>query len=220
MYLVVIAIRPDMLLLAYAAGVFPMAHSRDDLEFGFVDPETRGIIPLDGFHVPRSLRKLVRKRPYRVRCDTAFEAVIDGCSEETWDRPDTWINAEIRELYLHLAEQGACHSVEIWDDTELVGGLYGVVLGSAFFGESMFSRVSNASKIALVHLVMILRRGGFTLLDCQFITDHLRQFGAIEIERAAYHALLNDALDRSAQFYCAEDDSLVDEFLQSMIQTS
>lgn len=195
-----------MLLKAYAIGVFPMAEGRDDPRMFFVDPDKRGVITLDAVHISRSLRKTVRRTPYLVTCDTAFEAVLDGCAEATEDRPDTWINPEIRRLYLELADLGRCHSVEVWSDDSLVGGLYGVALGGAFFGESMFSRVTNASKIAMVHLVARLRAGGFSLLDCQFITDHLRQFGAREIPRAEYHRLLADALRRPASFYSLPDD--------------
>jgi len=199
-------LHPEMLLKAYAIGVFPMAEGRDDPRMFFVDPDKRGVITLDTVHIPRSLRKTVRRAPYLVTCDTAFEAVLDGCAEATEDRPDTWINPEIRRLYLELAALGRCHSVEVWSDDTLVGGLYGVALGGAFFGESMFSRVTNASKIAMVHLVARLRAGGFSLLDCQFITDHLRQFGAREIPRAEYHTLLADALRRPATFYSLPDD--------------
>jgi leucyl/phenylalanyl-tRNA---protein transferase len=214
-------LHPEMLLKAYAIGVFPMAESRSDPRMFFVDPDKRGVISLDHVHIPRSLRKVVRHAPYDVRCDTAFEAVLDGCAETTANRPDTWINPEIRRLYLELAELGRCHSVEVWSDDKLIGGLYGVALGGAFFGESMFSRVTNASKIAMVHLVARLRAGGFSLLDCQFITEHLRQFGAKEISRAAYHALLADAIRRPAAFYSLPDEGAVLEaLLQSRTQTS
>ena len=214
-------LHPEMLLKAYAIGVFPMAESRDDPRMFFVDPDSRGVISLDHAHIPRSLRKVVRRARYDVRCDTAFEAVLDGCAEVTEGRPDTWINPEIRRLYMELAALGRCHSVEVWSGDTLVGGLYGVALGGAFFGESMFSRVTNASKIAMVHLVARLRAGGFSLLDCQFITDHLRQFGAKEISRAAYHTLLADALRRPATFYSLPDDGAVLEaLLQSSTQTS
>jgi leucyl/phenylalanyl-tRNA---protein transferase len=214
-------LNPEMLLKAYAIGVFPMAESRNDPRMFFVDPDTRGVISLEHAHISRSLRKVVRRTRYQVRCDTAFEAVLDGCAEVTEDRADTWINPEIRRLYLELAEMGRCHSVEVWSEDILVGGLYGVALGGAFFGESMFSRVTNASKIAMVHLIARLRAGGFSLLDCQFITDHLRQFGAREISRTAYHSLLADALRRPANFYSSPDDGAVLEaLLQSRTQTS
>ncbi len=214
-------LHPEMLLKAYAIGVFPMAESRDDPRMFFVDPDKRGVITLDNVHIPRSLRKTVRRAPYEVKCDTAFAAVLDGCAEATEDRPDTWINPEIRRLYQELAELGRCHSVEVWSGDTLVGGLYGVALGGAFFGESMFSRVTNASKIAMVHLIARLRAGGFSLLDCQFITDHLKQFGAREIARADYHNLLADALRRPAAFYSLEDEGAVLEaLLQVSTQTS
>jgi leucyl/phenylalanyl-tRNA--protein transferase len=214
-------LHPEMLLKAYAIGVFPMAESRNAPRMFFVDPDTRGVITLDNVHIPRSLRKVVRRAPYTVTCDTAFAAVLDGCAEATEERPDTWINSEIRRLYLELAELGRCHSVEIWSEDKLVGGLYGVALGGAFFGESMFSRVTNASKIAMVHLVARLRAGGFSLLDCQFITDHLKQFGAREISRADYHVLLADALRRPAVFYSLPDDGAVLEaLLHPSTQTS
>ena len=214
-------VQPEILLQAYAIGVFPMAESRDDDRLFFVDPDMRGIIPLDRFHISRSLRKLVRRQPYAVRCNTHFEAVLDGCAEATARRPDTWINPEIHRLYLELAAQGRCHSVEVWSGDDLVGGLYGVALGGAFFGESMFSRAPNASKIALVHLVSRLRAGGFSLLDSQFITEHLRQFGAKEISRETYKALLAEALRQPAEFYSLPDDgSLVEALLQSSTQTS
>ncbi len=214
-------LQPDLLLRAYMAGVFPMAEGRNASRLFFVDPDRRGVMPLDRFHVPRSLHKLLRKRPFEIRCDTAFEAVLDGCRESTRDRPDTWINSEIRRVYLGLAEQGCCHSVEVWSGGSLVGGLYGVALGGAFFGESMFSRTPNASKVALVNLVARLRHSGFMLLDCQFITDHLRQFGAIEIDRAVYQVRLADALRRPAAFYSEPDDGgLVAAFLHSITQTS
>lgn len=210
-----------MLLKAYAIGVFPMAEGRDDPRMFFVDPDKRGVITLDAVHIPRRLRKTVRRAPYLVTCDTAFEAVLDGCAEATEDRPDTWINPEIRRLYLELADLGRCHSIEVWSGDDLVGGLYGVALGGAFFGESMYSRVTNASKIAMVHLVARLRAGGFSLLDCQFITDHLRQFGAREIPRAEYHTLLDDALRRPATFYSLPDDgSLLGALPQFNTQTS
>jgi leucyl/phenylalanyl-tRNA--protein transferase len=215
-------LKPEQLLQAYAIGVFPMAESRNDPRMFFVDPDKRGIISLDHIHISRSLRKAMRQSAFDVRCNTAFEVVLDSCAEVTDDRPDTWINPKIRQLYLELAAQGRCHSVEVWLGDALVGGLYGVALGGAFFGESMFSRVTNASKIAMVHLLARLRAGGFRLLDCQFITDHLRQFGAEEISRAAYHTLLKDALRRPATFYSLPDDdgALVSSLLQSSSQTS
>jgi leucyl/phenylalanyl-tRNA--protein transferase len=196
----VIALTPDILLHAYAAGIFPMAESATDREVFWVDPTRRGIIPLDRFHVPRRLARLVRQNRFVVRCDTAFSEVMLGCGEASDKRPNTWINNEIVELYAGLFESGSAHSVECWLDDELVGGLYGVSLGAAFFGESMFSRVTNASKVALVHLVERLRAGGYRLLDTQFMTPHLEQFGGFEISRSRYHRLLAEALRHRAVF--------------------
>jgi leucyl/phenylalanyl-tRNA---protein transferase len=190
----------DLLLQAYAAGLFPMAESADDPEVFWVDPRRRGVIPLDGFHVPRRLARVVRRGIFDVRCDTAFEAVIRGCAEASETRPSTWINDEILRLYTALSARGAAHSVECWREGELVGGLYGVSLGAAFFGESMFSRTTDASKVALVHLVARLRLGGYRLLDTQFPTSHLGQFGGIEISRAQYRRLLAEALRYRAAF--------------------
>jgi leucyl/phenylalanyl-tRNA---protein transferase len=197
---VLIPLSPEILLRAYAAGIFPMAESADDPELFWVDPKRRGIIPLDAFHVPRRLRRIVRQNLFEIRCDSAFEAVMRGCAESSDKRPNTWINDEILELYAGLFERGAAHSVECWHEGELVGGLYGVSLGGVFFGESMFSRVTDASKVALVHLVARLRCGGYRLLDTQFLTPHLAQFGAIEISRARYHRLLADALNHRGVF--------------------
>jgi leucyl/phenylalanyl-tRNA---protein transferase len=200
----VIRLTPAMLLRAYAAGVFPMAESADDPNLFWVDPTRRGIIPLDGFHIPRRLTRILRRGAFAVRCDSDFAGVVRGCAEAGETRPSTWINDEIVRLYTALAAQGHAHSVECWLDSgngdELVGGLYGVSLGGAFFGESMFSRVTDASKVALVHLVARLRLGGYRLLDTQFVTPHLRRFGAVEISRARYHRLLADALGYSARF--------------------
>ena len=171
-----------------------MAEAADDPELFWVDPKRRGIIPLDAFHVPRRLRRIVRQNAFTIRCDTAFEAVMHGCAESSDKRPNTWINDEILRLYAGLFARGAAHSVECWCEDELAGGLYGVSLGAVFFGESMFSRVTDASKVALVHLVGRLRQGGYRLLDTQFLTPHLAQFGGIEISRARYRRLLAEAL--------------------------
>ena len=195
-----LTLTPDLLLQAYAAGIFPMAESAEDPELFWVDPQRRGIIPLDAFHVPRRLRRTLRNGGFEIRCDTAFPAVMRGCAAATSERPQTWINDEIIELYTALFRRGAAHSVEAWLDGTLVGGLYGVHIGAVFFGESMFSRVTDASKVALVHLVARLRRGGFMLLDTQFTTAHLERFGAVEIPRREYHARLKAALAREAQF--------------------
>jgi leucyl/phenylalanyl-tRNA--protein transferase len=195
-----IQLTPDILLQAYAAGIFPMAESADDPELFWVDPRRRGILPLDGFHVPRRLRRVVRAGPFEIRCDSAFEAVVYGCAAATEKRPNTWINTEIVRLYTGLFARGAAHSVECWHQGELEGGLYGVSIGAAFFGESMFSRATDASKVALVHLVARLRCGGYRLLDTQFLTPHLVRFGGVEISRGRYRALLAEALVCPAMF--------------------
>jgi leucyl/phenylalanyl-tRNA--protein transferase len=185
---------PEMLLRAYRAGIFPMAETADDPELFWVDPERRGILPLDGFHLPRRLRRVVRQDRFEVRVDSDFTGTLMACAEATEKRPNTWINSEIVRLYTALYARDAAHSVECWQEGALVGGLYGVSIGGAFFGESMFSRVADASKVALVHLVALLRAGGYGLLDLQFVTEHLAQFGAIEVPRAQYHRLLAEAL--------------------------
>jgi leucyl/phenylalanyl-tRNA---protein transferase len=187
-------ITPEILLRAYSAGLFPMAESADDPEVYWVQPKIRGIIPLDQFHVPRSLAKTMRRKPFDIQVNTAFSRVMEFCAESTEMRPTTWINPLILTLYGELHRMGYTHSVEAWDGEELVGGLYGVSLGSAFFGESMFSRRKDASKICLVHLVERLRERGFTLLDTQFITEHLKTFGAIDISRKDYEKLLEKAM--------------------------
>jgi leucyl/phenylalanyl-tRNA--protein transferase len=191
---------PEILIQAYAAGIFPMAETADDPELFWVDPTRRGILPLDAFHVPRRLARLVRQDRFEVRCDSAFEGVMRGCAESNEKRPNTWINDEILRLYKALFTRGAAHSVECWLEGELVGGLYGVSLGAAFFGESMFSRVTDASKVALIHLAARLRLGSYRLLDTQFLTPHLAQFGGIEISRARYQRLLDDALRHRGVF--------------------
>ncbi len=189
-------ITPDVLLRAYSIGLFPMAESADDPELFWVEPEIRGIIPLDGFHISRSLEKVIRRKPFDIRFNTAFEAVMAGCAEAAPDRPTTWINETIRSLYTTLHRYGHAHSVEAWEGDNLVGGLYGVSLGSAFFGESMFSRRTNASKICLVHLVGRLKERGFTLLDTQFTTEHLKSFGAIDVPKQDYAKLLEAAMSQ------------------------
>ncbi|MBJ3774802.1 leucyl/phenylalanyl-tRNA--protein transferase [Acuticoccus mangrovi] len=207
---IVLEITPEVLLKAYACGIFPMAESADDPGLYWIEPERRGILPLDDFHVPSRLARLVRQDRFEVRVDTAFSAVLDGCAAPAPGRQRTWINSRIRQLYTSLHALGQAHSVEAWLDGELVGGLYGVRLAGAFFGESMFSRVRDASKVALVHLAGRLRRGGFTLLDAQFITDHLAQFGAVEISRNQYQRLLDQALEVNADFAPATALSGVD----------
>ncbi|HZQ13171.1 MAG TPA: leucyl/phenylalanyl-tRNA--protein transferase [Pseudolabrys sp.] len=195
-----IEITPEVLLKAYACGIFPMAESADDPALYWIEPELRGIIPLDTFHVPGRLARTVRTTNLVVRVDRDFEGVIEGCAEPKRDRARTWINGRIRRIYRALYAHGHCHSVEVYDGAELVGGLYGVSLGRAFFGESMFHRVRDASKIALVHLIARLKAGGYRLLDTQFVTDHLRTFGAIEVPKRRYHRLLEEALIGEADF--------------------
>ena len=191
----------DLLLRAYAMGVFPMARSREDPRLYWIDPDQRGILPLETFHVSRSLQKVLKHAPFEVRVDTAFAEVMRGCAQPTAELPDSWINEEIIQLFVELHHLGLAHSVETWRDGKLVGGLYGLGLGAAFFGESMFSRETEASKVALVHLVARLKRSGILLLDTQFVTDHLSQFGAIEIPRNDYLRLLSQALDVPRVFY-------------------
>ena len=197
-----IEITPDILLKAYAAGIFPMAEDADDPSLFWVEPQERGIIPLDGFHLSKRLARTLRGGDFEVRVDCDFDAVISGCAEPGRERDKTWINSRIRRLYGELFDLGYCHTVEAYRDGRLVGGLYGVSLGAAFFGESMFHRERDASKVALAHLVARLRRGGFRLLDTQFVTDHLLQFGAFEVPRRIYKRLLREAIDTSAD-WCA-----------------
>lgn len=189
------------LLDCYRRGVFPMAESRDDPHVYLVDPEQRGVIPLDRFHVPRRLARTMRGDPFQVRVDTAFERVVEECAAARPGRSDTWINPPIAGLYRELFLRGYAHSVECWSDGRLAGGLYGVSLGGAFFGESMFSAARDASKVALVHLVARLRAGGYALLDAQFQTEHLAQFGAMEIGKVAYRRRLSSALARDGDFH-------------------
>ena len=195
-----IDITPEVLLKAYSCGIFPMAESAEDPALYWIEPERRGLIPLDRFHVPGRLARTVRSTRYTVFVDRDFDAVIDGCAEPAAGRARTWINARIRGLYRKLYERGDCHSVEVYDGEDLVGGLYGVSLGRAFFGESMFHRARDASKIALVHLVARLKAGHYRLLDTQFVTDHLRTFGAVEVSRPVYHKLLDAALVGEGDF--------------------
>ena len=211
---------PDILLRTYAAGIFPMAESAEDPTLFWVDPETRGILPLEKFRVSRGLQRKLRRHLFEVRCDAAFEDVVRACAAKTSERPTTWINEEIIRLYLGLHAMGHAHSVECWRDGELAGGLYGVCIGGAFFGESMFSRATDASKIALAHLVARLRRGGYRLLDTQFVTSHLQQFGVTEIGRNEYQAILSSALAADASFYRGPLASEELEFRQSLTQMS
>ncbi len=191
---------PEILLRAYAAGIFPMAESADDPYLHWIEPRMRGIIPLEGFHLPARLARLVRQARYAVMVDRDFPAVIEACAAPRSETGETWINAPIRALYGALFEQSFCHTVEVYEGDRLVGGLYGIALGGAFFGESMFHRERDCSKLALAHLVARLRAGGFTLLDTQFVTPHLRQFGAVEIPRKAYRAMLERALAVEGRF--------------------
>lgn len=188
-------ITPELLLRAYSIGLFPMSESADDPSLFWVDPEKRGIIPLEGFHVPRRLARTVRRDRFDVRVDVDFDGVIAACAAERASQSETWINGRIRAIYRELHRLGHVHTVECWREGRLVGGLYGVSLGRAFFGESMFHVETDASKVALCHLVARLRIGGYRLLDTQFQTEHLSQFGAVEIPRRRYRALLAQAID-------------------------
>jgi len=190
------AFTPELLLRAYAMGIFPMSDGRDDPDIHWVDPRLRGVLPLDGFHVSRSLAKRIRSGRYRVSTDTVFKDVVEACA----DRGETWISQRIQASYIQLHAQGAAHSIEVWEGDRLVGGVYGVALGAAFFGESMFSRVTDASKLALAFMVHRLRAGGFRLFDTQFLTPHLASLGGREITRSEYHHLLADALKHRATF--------------------
>jgi len=190
----------DLLLKAYASGVFPMAESAIDPEVFWVRPESRGVVPLDAFHIPKSLRKTIARALFEIRINSDFPGVIDACAEQRDVRPSTWINAPIREAYIELHRIGHAHSVEAWRDGRMVGGLYGVTMGAAFFGESMFSTQTDASKVCLAHLVERLRQRGFVLLDTQFTTEHLKRFGAIDVPRRNYEKLLAEALKHTAVF--------------------
>jgi leucyl/phenylalanyl-tRNA--protein transferase len=209
-------ITPALLLQAYASGVFPMAEAAGSDELFWVDPQRRGILPLDGLHVSRRLARSFLAGGFEIRIDSDFAGVLAGCAE----RPETWINDRIRRLYSELHRMGYAHTVEIWQDGMLAGGLYGVALGAAFFGESMFSRRRDTSKFALIALVARLRAGGFRLLDTQFVTDHLARLGAVEISRAAYHRQLNAAIGRPARFRALPRDTPRQELLQLTTQMS
>jgi leucyl/phenylalanyl-tRNA--protein transferase len=207
-------------LRAYAIGVFPMAEHRHDRRLFWVDPERRGVIPLDGFHAPKRLKRTFRSGRFEVVANRAFREVIEACAEARPARRSTWISDRIVELYVELHGRGFAHSVETWLDGRLVGGLYGVSLGAAFFGESMFSREADASKLALLHLVGRLKLGGYRLLDTQFVTEHLARFGAVEIDRADYRKLLDEALQTQGDFYCRGREPSAEAILQSITQTS
>jgi leucyl/phenylalanyl-tRNA--protein transferase len=209
-------VTPSLLLQAYASGVFPMAEAADADEIFWVDPQRRGILPLDGLHVSRRLARSFRSGDFEIRVDHDFARVIASCA----DRPETWINGRIARLYRELHRLGHAHSVEIWQDGTLAGGLYGVALGAAFFGESMFSRRRDASKFALIALVARLRAGGFRLLDTQFVTDHLARLGAVEVGRAAYHRALGQAVNRPARFLALPAETCRQSLLQLTTQTS
>lgn len=217
-----VEITPDVLIKAYAVGIFPMAESADDPSLFWVEPEQRGIIPLEGVRVPRRLARTIRSNKFEVHVDRDFDAVIDACAAPAAGRDSTWINKRIRRLYRALFDRRQCHTVEAWRDGRLVGGLYGVKIGAAFFGESMFHFERDASKVALVHLVARLKMGGFKLLDAQFITDHLESMGAMEVSRVEYQNRLTKAVAANAQFYCWPSDGVIDGgvVLQSISQMS
>ena len=195
-----VELTPELILRAYQAGIFPMAEDATSDDLFWVSPQLRGIIPLDNFHISTSLRKTLKTHPYSVKVDTDFAATIEGCATAGTDRDSTWINPAIRKLYGALFERGFVHTVEVWDGAEIVGGLYGVSIGAAFFGESMFHRRTDCSKIAMAHLLRRLKAGNYRLLDTQFITDHLRTFGGIEIPREDYELRLADALGHEADW--------------------
>ncbi|MEM9318548.1 MAG: leucyl/phenylalanyl-tRNA--protein transferase [Pseudomonadota bacterium] len=207
---------PDIMLRAYATGIFPMSESRDASEIFWVDPTDRGVLPLDRFHISRSLAREIKRERYQIKIDTAFSATVAGCA----DREDTWINDEIAGLYDGLFQAGHAHSIEVWQGRALVGGAYGVTLGAAFFGESMFSHRPNTSKIALAYLVLRLRVGGFKLFDTQFITPHLASLGGIELPRTRYHTILSAALQREGDFYAQPEPVDPQDVLQVSTQTS
>ncbi|MEL6287813.1 MAG: leucyl/phenylalanyl-tRNA--protein transferase [Pseudomonadota bacterium] len=200
---IMIEITPQVLLKAYTCGIFPMAESADDPALYWIEPKERGILPLDAIHLPRRLARTIRSEHFDVRVDSDFDAVIDGCAAVRSGRESTWINARIRQLYTDLFDLGHCHTVEAWQDGRMVGGLYGVHVGGAFFGESMFSTERDASKVALIHLAARLIEGGFRLLDTQFVTDHLSQFGTIKVPRSDFQGTLTDALAVEADFWAA-----------------
>lgn len=199
-----IELTPELIIRAYQAGIFPMAEDAASDDLFWVSPQQRGIIPIEGFHISRSLRKQLRQHSYTVRVDTDFAGVIEGCATAGADRDSTWINAEIRRLYGELFARGIAHTVEVWDGAELVGGLYGLAIGAAFFGESMFHRRTGASKIAMAHLIERLQAGGYRLLDTQFVTEHLRSLGGIEIPREEYELRLADAIGRRGDFHALD----------------
>jgi leucyl/phenylalanyl-tRNA--protein transferase len=202
----IVEITPEVLLKAYACGIFPMAETAEDASLYWIEPDQRGVIPFNRFHISGRLARTVRSDRFAIHINRDFDAVIEGCAAPHPGRAKTWINARIRVLYRKLFDRGHCHTVEVYDGGELVGGLYGVTLGRAYFGESMFHRERDASKVALVHLVARLKAGGFTLLDTQFVTDHLRTFGAVEVSRRQYHRLLDEALSGQGNFAAIPTD--------------
>jgi leucyl/phenylalanyl-tRNA--protein transferase len=215
---IVIEITPQVLLKAYACGIFPMAESAEDPALYWIEPQQRGVLPLDQVHVPRRLARTIKQGTFDIRVDSDFDGVISGCAASRPGRRTTWINPRIRGLYRDLFNSGYCHTVEAWAGGRLVGGLYGVALNGAFFGESMFSTERDASKVALVYLCARLARGGFVLLDTQFVTDHLRQFGTVEIERGEFHKLLERALAHEADFAALPKDASPEEVLRLLGQ--
>jgi leucyl/phenylalanyl-tRNA---protein transferase len=207
-------ITPQVLLKAYACGIFPMAESADDPQLYWIEPVSRGILPLNSINLPKRLARTIRQCPFEIRIDTDFDRTIDGCAESRPGRSTTWINDQIRVLYRELYTLGHCHTVEVWHDGEMVGGLYGVALGGAFFGESMFSTETDASKIALMYLCARLIHGGFTLLDTQFVTEHLRQFGTVEVDRPAFHKALEAALPKVADYNRLSIDATPEQIIE------
>jgi leucyl/phenylalanyl-tRNA--protein transferase len=212
----------DLVLRAYHAGIFPMAESAKSAEIFWVDPDRRGIIPLDQVHIPRRLRKTLRNHPYEIRHDTVFHNVVEQCSAKSKGRSKTWINEKIKQIYDVLNRMGYAHSLEVWDPKtqKLVGGLYGIIIGGAYFGESMFSLEKDTSKIALAHLIARLRYNRFHLLDTQFVTKHLQQFGAVEISRKDYHKQLHHAISLNCDFYAGSEEECLSSLLHSLTQTS
>lgn len=211
-------ITPQVLLKAYTCGIFPMAESADDPQLYWIEPQARGVLPLDRVLVPKRLQRTIRQAPYEIRIDTDFDGVIAGCAASRPGRRTTWINDRIRKLYRELHRLGHCHTVEAWHQGQLVGGLYGVALGGAFFGESMFSEMRDASKIALVYLVARLSYGGFVMLDTQFVTDHLRQFGTIEVDRSEFHRQLERALQTDGDFFRLEREPTPERVLDIVLR--
>ncbi|MEQ1698399.1 MAG: leucyl/phenylalanyl-tRNA--protein transferase [Hyphomicrobiaceae bacterium] len=208
-----VEITPQVLLKAYSCGIFPMAEAADDPALYWIEPQQRGVLPLDQIHLSSRMAQTVRNTQLQVRIDTDFAGVIDGCAASRPGRRTTWINSRIRQLYGELFDEGHCHTVEVWQDDKLVGGLYGVALHGAFFGESMFSYVRDASKIALMHLSARLIHGGYSLLDTQFVTEHLRQFGALEVDRTEFHLRLEVALQCEANFLALPKDAPPDQIV-------